>query len=270
MNAENTTQVFVAIAGDWSRALSEAGAVGTRRQIWVQGPFASPYAIASTFDSLVMVASGIGITPALGVLKQFKHHREMALIWTVRDVQMLQFFLPMLTECTAMVFFTNKGETLPSNLAPPPNVHVRLGRPPNILALIDTMITSFVSTRKASPIRFGKGPSSLNLLRQTGKSVMAAIRFKPVQSVRMARNRANTSKASDRAILNPDATELSVVVSDGDSHEQTARDGMLKLPLEERSKWAVLYCGGVASLKATLKEACREREIYFKAESFDW
>ena len=84
----------------------------------------------------------------------------------------------------------------------------------------------------------------------------------------MARNRANTNEATT-AILNPGATELSVVVATGTPTSRRPRRHA-QVTLEERSKWAVLYCGGVASLKATLKEACREREIYFKAESFDW
>jgi hypothetical protein len=56
------------------------------RPVWVQGPFPSPYSKAIDFDNLILVASGIGITPAMAVLE---HHRErrVNLIWIVREVR---------------------------------------------------------------------------------------------------------------------------------------------------------------------------------------
>ena len=51
------------------------------RPVWIQGPFASPYAQAPSYDHLILVATGIGITPAVACL-QHKEERQCNLIWT--------------------------------------------------------------------------------------------------------------------------------------------------------------------------------------------
>jgi hypothetical protein len=55
-------------AGDWTEQLHKIVDRPTKRPVWVAGPFASPYSTAVDFDNLVLVASGIGITPALSIL----------------------------------------------------------------------------------------------------------------------------------------------------------------------------------------------------------
>ena len=62
------SRIFVAVAGgNWSQAL--AGDVAYHRTLqrdcWVQGPFGSPYALATSFETLLLVATGVGITPAV-------------------------------------------------------------------------------------------------------------------------------------------------------------------------------------------------------------
>ena len=56
----------ITAAGDWTRALHDAIERPTTRPIWVQGPFPAPYAAyAADRDNLLLVATGIGIAPAL-------------------------------------------------------------------------------------------------------------------------------------------------------------------------------------------------------------
>jgi hypothetical protein len=57
-----------------------------------QGPFASPYSTAMDYDSLVLVASGIGITPALAIIASHKHSRRVNLIWSCRDAALVECF----------------------------------------------------------------------------------------------------------------------------------------------------------------------------------
>ena len=40
----------------------------TSRPCYVAGPFASPFSTAIDYDNLVLVASGIGITPAMSII----------------------------------------------------------------------------------------------------------------------------------------------------------------------------------------------------------
>ena len=58
-------QVFILKTGDWTNCVHEVLQRDTRRPVWVQGPFHSPYRNAEEYDNQILVASGIGITPCL-------------------------------------------------------------------------------------------------------------------------------------------------------------------------------------------------------------
>merc|ERR1712061_248357 len=74
--------VCMAVGGDWTTALHEQTAFDTRRPIWVQGPFVSPFtATCAKADNLILVATGIGITPCIGVLERFGDARSMTIVW---------------------------------------------------------------------------------------------------------------------------------------------------------------------------------------------
>ena len=61
-----------------------------RFRCWIKGPFPSPYSHASMYDNQILVASGIGITPALAAINAFKSSRRINLIWAVRDPEMIE------------------------------------------------------------------------------------------------------------------------------------------------------------------------------------
>ena len=68
--------VCINVGGDWTRALHAALLSPTVRPCWVSGPFASPYSTAINYDNLILVASGIGITPALSIINTHKVTRR--------------------------------------------------------------------------------------------------------------------------------------------------------------------------------------------------
>ena len=49
------------------------------------GPFPSPYHFGSDFDNVVLVASGIGITPAIAFLAKHREEKSISVIWICRD-----------------------------------------------------------------------------------------------------------------------------------------------------------------------------------------
>lgn len=83
-------QVFMQVTGDWTCAVRDALQRDTRRPVWVQGPFHSPYTEAVLYDNCILVASGIGVTPALNCIQSLKRSRSVHLIWMVRDPNMLE------------------------------------------------------------------------------------------------------------------------------------------------------------------------------------
>jgi hypothetical protein len=63
---------------------------GTIPRCWIKGPFLSPYSHASSYDNHILVATGIGITPALAAINALKSSRRINLIWVVRDAEMIE------------------------------------------------------------------------------------------------------------------------------------------------------------------------------------
>mmetsp|Transcript_26201 Transcript_26201/g.86059 ORF Transcript_26201/g.86059 Transcript_26201/m.86059 type:complete len:354 (-) Transcript_26201:40-1101(-) len=64
----NHSCVCMAVVGDWTRRVHDALKRPTVRPTWVNGPYASPYGASINYDSLITVASGIGITPAISII----------------------------------------------------------------------------------------------------------------------------------------------------------------------------------------------------------
>ena len=54
--------------GDWTHTLCQRVPNSCTRLGYVAGPYPTPYSCAAEHDKLILCASGIGITPALGVL----------------------------------------------------------------------------------------------------------------------------------------------------------------------------------------------------------
>jgi predicted ferric reductase len=90
---QHTRNIFIARAGDWTNKVHSKMDRNTVRPVWIMGPFPSPYNNADQFDNLILVAAGIGITPALSTIEAYRSSRRINLIWTVRDASMLTFFL---------------------------------------------------------------------------------------------------------------------------------------------------------------------------------
>ncbi|KAL7535065.1 hypothetical protein ACHAXR_006247 [Thalassiosira sp. AJA248-18] len=125
-------QMFLMKNGDWTNTVHAALSRDTTRPCWIKGPFPSPYSHASLYDNQILVASGIGITPALAAINAFKSSRRINLIWAVRDPEMLEFFLEHLYldhDGWNLIFYTGK-EPLASDIEESnPNVRVINGRP---------------------------------------------------------------------------------------------------------------------------------------------
>ena len=145
----NERQVFMLKTGDWTSQVHRSLQRNTVRPVWVQGPFPSPYSQAMDFDNQVLVATGIGITPALSVIRAHKDSRRCNLIWVVREAEMLEFFLERFEldhEGWNLVFYTGLEPLLGplQQLGAMKNVHIIRGRPdlqniiPNIIFGIES------------------------------------------------------------------------------------------------------------------------------------
>ena len=165
----NERQIYIQDLGDWTHSVLEALQRDTHRPVWVQGPFSSPYDSAIESDNQILVAGGIGITPAISVMRKHKETRRTNLIWSVRDPHMLEFFVKhgeFSSRGWNLVFYTGKqplyvgdaDEIMTSSGA---LVHIIRARPnfddliPNIIYSIESgefVPEAFMSEVKADAI----------------------------------------------------------------------------------------------------------------------
>jgi hypothetical protein len=148
----STTQVFINPDGDWSSGLAKD--ITKKKQLsscWVRGPYKSPYFVAADFSHLVLTASGIGITPALGVMEQYPgFSRTKILVWSTRDAKMLKFFAPLLKDAhLAIIYYTGKEELSDGSIAKLQsygNIWIQQSRPKSgLTGTIETAISMFES-----------------------------------------------------------------------------------------------------------------------------
>jgi len=107
----DTACVFMDSAGDWTSSVHKALQRRTSRPVWFCGPFPSPYNNADLYDNQILIASGIGITPALSALHSLRNSRRINVIWMVRDPHMLDFFTKLMKpddEGWILIFYTGK------------------------------------------------------------------------------------------------------------------------------------------------------------------
>ena len=90
----STSQVCIAVVGDWTRALRDEVEHDTVRPCFVCGPFTSAFSSATQADKILLVATGIGITAALQIImSEEQETRRTNLIWMSRDANLVEYFL---------------------------------------------------------------------------------------------------------------------------------------------------------------------------------
>lgn len=147
--ANDTTQVFIMPAGDWTKGLAEQVAGRPHmRSCWVRGPYTSPYFVAKDFSHCVLMASGIGITPAMGILGQFPGaSKTKVVVWSVRSKNMLKFFAPLMKDAhLAAVYYTGKDKLSTKELKrirSYGNIFVQQSRPSSVVEVIASLIVLF-------------------------------------------------------------------------------------------------------------------------------
>lgn len=91
--------VSIRAMGDWTTKLRDTLIENAEVDIFVNGPFASPADSFEDYDYLVLVASGIGVTPFIGILKEVSRRsseetkiKRVDLAWAVPDSYSLRWF----------------------------------------------------------------------------------------------------------------------------------------------------------------------------------
>ena len=128
----NHSCVCMNVNGDWTKELHDSVHLPTTRPVWIAGPFASPYATAIKYDNLIVVASGIGITPAMSIITTHKETRRINLVWSCREPSLLEFYLRNCEfddDAWTLIYYTGKRKLVLDDLELPKTVFIFNGRP---------------------------------------------------------------------------------------------------------------------------------------------
>jgi ferric-chelate reductase len=283
-------QIFVQKAGDWTSKVHSVLQRDTVRPVWVQGPFPSPYANAEAYDNQILVASGIGITPALSVIRAHKGSRRINLIWALRDRDLLHFFLQHLYLDHGgwnLIFYTGKEQLNEEHIDIFTNTNVCIiqGRP-NLGQLIPNIIFGIESGR-GLPERYVPNEKLVasEMLADLLEGSFTAEHLQDISNAAAEHGFAinmeipnicggptsldnNPSKRlrQSRIIME----HLSLGFKPWEFYPE-ARPYLKTLCRNTViPTWGILYCGGAKILENDLKKVAEEFRLHVHIESFGW
>jgi predicted ferric reductase len=270
-------QIFVQKGGDWTNEVHRLLQRDTVRPAWVQGPFPSPYDSADAYDNHILVASGIGITPALSVIRAHKDSRRINLIWTVRDRHLLEFFLRHLYldhDGWNLIFYTGKEELQENaDIFTNTNVCIILGRPklakliPNIIYGIESGWGLPEHHMAQTLAHCVEEEASIHTQVQEGISDMDSKREFEIRDIEACQKQFTLAppRESD-AILD----HLDFGFKPWECHPK-AHSYVKKLSQEDvMATWGIMYCGGAKVLENELKKISGTYHVGLHIESFGW
>ncbi|KAL9183809.1 hypothetical protein ACHAXT_004665 [Thalassiosira profunda] len=146
----NHSSICITKCGDWTGKLMKAVPAPCHKPAFVVGPFLSPFSSpAMDSENLVAVASGIGVTPAISLIRQYAStSRRLNLIWVCRDAGLVEHFLANVdfgsTAGYTLIYYTGKDRGIILRDELPSNVFLFNGRP-NLERTISGIIKSIAT-----------------------------------------------------------------------------------------------------------------------------
>ncbi|KAK3237620.1 hypothetical protein CYMTET_52321 [Cymbomonas tetramitiformis] len=108
---ENCSSVCIARLGDRSKDLHAALVRPAAHPGWIYGPFPSPFSGATSRPNLMAVASGIGVTPTLGIISELAETHNVNVVWMCRDHDLIEYFIRSVqfdNDAWSIIFYTGK------------------------------------------------------------------------------------------------------------------------------------------------------------------
>ncbi|KAL3930514.1 MAG: hypothetical protein SGBAC_011732 [Bacillariaceae sp.] len=295
-NNPSERQIFIQKTGDWTskvhRSILQRDTV---RPAWIQGPFPSQYDNATDYDNQILVASGIGITPALSVINAHKNNsRRINVVWAVRDPDLLEFFLPHLIDDGDhdrvgwnLIFYTGnkdklKNRRIESSFANN-NVFIIEGRPK-----LDQVIPNIVFG-----VESGNGLPACQYSQDSRAALEMLMVHCRMKDSKRPHDVAYYAQELGFKTLNVDARGLNSEqnLNNSSGHSTSEFDmespiGAGFCPWEDQPgaseyvksldknivipTWGLLYCGGAKPILSDLKRISAEFHIDLHVESFSW
>lgn len=292
-------QIFIQKTGDWTTEVHRVLQRETVRPAWVQGPFQSPYDNAIAYDNQILVASGIGITPALSVIRAHKDTRRISLIWAVRDPDLLEFFLRHLYldhQGWNLIFYTGKKKLRESsiNILTNTNICIIEGRPklneliPNIIYGVESGLglpenyspdtKAIASEMLADRLETSSdgGDRDIDIAQDLACYASELGFHLPTDAISQqfdlfTASSADVSQSTHRRRTSQSIMgHLDIGFRPWDTHPGSEKyvrklDQNLVLPT-----WGMLYCGGAKQVLKELENISEDYQIGLHVESFAW
>eukprot|EP00980_Cylindrotheca_fusiformis_P017382 scaffold5395_cov126-Cylindrotheca_fusiformis.AAC.2 len=278
-------QIFIQKTGDWTSKVHRILQRDTVRPAWIHGPFPSPYDNAIEYDNQILVASGIGITPALSVIRAHKDSRRINLIWAVRDPYLLDFFLRHMYldhQGWNLIFYTGT-ENLKSQTAQAlanTNICVISGRPK--LAEIIPNIIFGVESSLGLPERYSLDTKAIasemltdRVSMSNGSEDLVCYASElgyhlPAEAIDESLGNNRNSRKARRRTSESIMENLAIGFRPWDYHSG-ASDYVKQLDKKMViSTWGMMYCGGAKPVLKDLKQISDEYQLGLHVESFAW
>jgi ferric-chelate reductase len=282
-------QIFIQKTGDWTSKVHQILQRDTVRPAWIHGPFPSPYDNAIEYDNQILVASGIGITPALSVIRAHKDSRRINLIWAVRDPHLLDFFLRHLYldhQGWNLIFYTGREKLKSPTVEALSNTNICIieGRPkleeviPNIIFGIESSLglperyslntRAIASEMLTDRLRVSERAEDVACYAsELGFHLPTdAIDEKLSSSLRSSGNSRKAHRRTSESIME----HLEIGFRPWDNHPGSS-DYVKNLDKKMViSTWGMLYCGGAKPVLKDLKRISDEYQLGLHVESFAW
>eukprot|EP00546_Thalassionema_frauenfeldii_P005161 CAMPEP_0178914310 /NCGR_PEP_ID=MMETSP0786-20121207/11353_1 /TAXON_ID=186022 /ORGANISM="Thalassionema frauenfeldii, Strain CCMP 1798" /LENGTH=679 /DNA_ID=CAMNT_0020587201 /DNA_START=52 /DNA_END=2091 /DNA_ORIENTATION=+ len=296
---EQERQIFMSAVGDWTKKTHDILQRDTQRPAWIQGPFPSPFNNSDSYDNMIIVASGIGITPALSVIQTQYQFKRINLIWTVKDIELLVFFLNHATfddDGWNLIFYTGK-EPLDQHcldIMASADVCIICGRP-DLDQLVPNLIYC-VESKKGLPEKYFAREDIEAIVHTTLRdSVLSAAKastlFRRKSSLSHASIQSNENREMEQFAASFNNKSLS---SNSSSFQRSSvfidQEHMQNIDFDVPwdyipgaedfvdnlctdiilPNWGMMYCGGARGIKKSLKDISNKIGVDLYVESFDW
>ncbi|KAL7550022.1 hypothetical protein ACHAWF_015458 [Thalassiosira exigua] len=144
----NHSQLCISKSGGWTGDLMAEITTPFHKPAFIVGPFLSPFSPSMNSEHIIAVASGIGVTPTISLIKQYQYtSRRLNLIWICRDPGLVEWFLENVSlpdKGYGLIYYTGKRSLAVFEKDPPANVFIYKGRP-NLAEAISGIIVSVAS-----------------------------------------------------------------------------------------------------------------------------
>jgi len=282
----DATSFFAESCGDWTTKLFEQSVKSVRRPIWISPAFPSLADKVITYEKMVLVSTGIGVTPAISIIERYAGRKDIRFIWLCRDLHMISTFADQIRRVDAHIFYTGdvseEAERVRKTLlTPSTRVSTSFWGENDVREIIRETVreVELDGTKLAVKWTYGRPKIDVRIQRAvflpTKKTLVPGERTR-IYGMQGGIRPTALSGVSERSQESKSVDEGDLAqhdVAHGDHESAPSVESDESSPIEELGaknleEWTVLYCGSSKELHLKIKTLCKDMGINFAHEFF--